>query len=30
MLKIDEWKAKILKILGAIKAEGLNRIAKIG
>jgi hypothetical protein len=30
MLKIDEWKAKIFKILGAIKLEGLNMIAKIG
>jgi hypothetical protein len=30
MLKIDEWKAKIFKILGAIKLEGLSMIAKIG
>jgi len=28
--KSKDWKAKLFKVLGAIKPKGLNRIAKIG
>jgi hypothetical protein len=29
-LKSKDWKAKYLKVLGAIKPKGLSRITKIG